>query len=62
MKRVFRIAGRFFWAVNGHPIRGVWYVEWQGDKMWMKRFDIPRFRIEVVDPPEGRCPHCGEKL
>ena len=62
MKKVFRIAGRYFWAVNGHPILDVRWVEWQGEKMWMKRSDQDRLRIEIVDPPEGRCPHCGEKL
>ena len=62
MKKVFKIKFRYYWACNGQLIRNVHYTEWFGNRLWMKRFDQPRIRIEMVAPPPNRCPHCGEKL
>ena len=62
MKKVFQIQFNLYWACNGQRIHNVHYREWDGEKAWLYRFDKPRIRIEMVAPPAGRCPHCGEKL
>lgn len=62
MKKVFRIKYRYYWACNGQLIRNMYYTERIGSKLWMTRFKHPRIQIEMVKPPAGRCPHCGEKL
>ncbi len=62
MKKVFKIKFHYYWACNGQLIRNVHYTEWAGGQLWLKPFDGRRFRIEMVKPPVGRCPHCGEKI
>lgn len=63
MKKVFQIKGNYYWACNGQRVRNVWYVEHMlGSRLaWMTRSDNTRTRIEIVDPPPGRCPNCGTK-
>ena len=62
MKKVYAIKYNLYWACNGQRIRNYYYREWIGGKVWLKRFDQPCIQIEMVKPPAGRCPHCGEKL
>ena len=64
MKKVFWINHRLFWACNGQRIRGLWHADFTvgSKKAWLKQFDRPRIQVEIVKPPAGRCPHCGEKL
>ncbi len=64
MKKVFQIKYDYYWASNGQRIRKMWYAEHTvGSKeAWLYRLDGPRIRIEMVEPPPGRCPHCGEKI
>lgn len=62
-KKVFRVRSRAFWACNGQEIRDVAWIEYgQSDDHRLKRLDLGKpIKIEFVDPPPGRCPHCGEK-
>jgi hypothetical protein len=64
MKKVFPIKFSYFWACNGRRINDVWYVDQTlGNKWaWMYRMDGSRVKVEFVEPPAGRCPHCGEKI
>ncbi len=62
MKKVFRIRQRLFYACNGREIRNCHYVEYVGSKVYLSPVDGDRYQIELVKPPPGRCPHCGEKL
>ena len=61
-KKVYEIGSHLFWASNSQEVLKVHYREWDGDKVWLNRFGRPRIQIEMVEPPAGRCPHCGEKL
>lgn len=63
VKQVFRIGRRVFWRSNGMEIRYLWYLEYKEDgHVIMHRFNKRPLRVEMVDPPSGRCPHCGGKL
>ncbi len=63
MRKVFQIMDRLFWA-NGKSIRGAQGVGdlMVGDLFSMQPIGKKLITVEIVKPPPGRCPCCGEKV
>lgn len=62
-KRIFRIGQNYFWACNGRKITNCWWVSLgRSATAVMGLSNGSEVKVVFVDPPAGRCPHCGEKL
>lgn len=53
-----------FWACNGQEIRHACELQYMADdrRVYLWIADGRRVRVEIVDRPNNRCPHCGEKI
>lgn len=64
MKKVFQIKYNYYWACNGQRIHDAWYIDGLvgSKKATLYRLNGDPVKIRFVEPPAGRCPHCGEKI